>query len=128
MPKPFAQATTAFVVAVLLSAGCGAKLDKPPIECSYRPSLVGAGKILRLENRSNEVLREVRVEIRAGDDDVTYEQAEIGGYQVLEVGWKKLGGFEIPDDATIEIRAKGYWLPLRVELVPDDDNPRSESQ
>jgi hypothetical protein len=115
-------------VAVLLTAGCGMKFEKPPIECSFRPSLVGAGKILRLENRSDEPLRAVAVTIRTKKGKVTHSGAEIGAHQVLEVGWKKLGGFEISDDAEIEIRAKGYLLPLRVELADSDETQESERE
>lgn len=113
----------AAAVALLLAQGCAAKFEAPPIECGYRPSFVGAGNILRLENRAQEPLREVVVEIRSATGEVSYEQAELGAFEVLEVGWKKLGGFEIPNDAKIEIRAKGFLLPLRVDLEASSANP-----
>lgn len=136
---PLARLVAAGVIAaaVLLTAGCGMKFEKPPIGCSYRPSLVGAGKILRLENRSDAPLREVEIEIRSGRSSglysrtahsVSYEEAEIGAHEVLEVGWKKLGGFEITDDAEIEVRAKGYLLPLRVELADSSGDQEGERE
>lgn len=106
--------------AALLSLSCGVRLERPPIECSYRPSLVGAGNIVRLENRTNVPLRGLAVEIRSAAGEVGYEQAELGGFEVLELGWKKLGGYEIPDDATIEVRAQGHLLALECELAASE--------
>ena len=116
MPSKTLSVLIAISVAVLLSA-CGTKLERPPIEVDYRKSLLGAGNIVQLENRTNEPIRELVVEIRSTAGTVSYEVAELGGFEMLEVGWKKLGGFQIPDDAEIEIRAKGYFLPLHIKLA-----------
>ena len=43
--------------------------------------------------------------------------------EVLEVGWKKLNGFEIPNDAEVAVTADGYMLPVEVVL---DDNKGGE--
>lgn len=118
----------AAAVAVSLVAGCAIELEAPPIECTYRPSLIGAGKILRLENTSEETLREVSVAIRTAKSQVVHTEAAIGARQVAEVGWKKLGGFEIPDDAEIKIRARGFLLPLRVELAAASGPAKGERE
>jgi hypothetical protein len=107
---------TATLAAVLLAASCAGKLEKPPIEITYRESFLGAGKILRLKNQTNQPLLELKVTIRSATGEVTYEEAELPGYEVLEVGWKKLGGFQVPDGAEVEVRAQGYLLPVSAEL------------
>lgn len=119
MRNPSRTASVAIVL-VALFWGCGAKLGRPPIECTYRKSLLGAGNILRLENQSHAALGGLRVEVRSADGDVIYEQAQLGSFEILEVGWKKLNGFEIPDDAVVVIRADGFLLPLRVELAASE--------
>ena len=106
---------------------CNTKLEKPPVEVTYRQSLVGAGKILQVKNQTNVPLREVEISIRSESGEVAYKEAEIPGYEVLEVGWKKLGGYEIPEGATVEVRAAGYLLPVnaRVGAPADGENGSS---
>ncbi len=106
----------ALAVTIVAAGGCGTRFEAPPLEASYRQSLVGAGNILQLKNQSNEALLEVEVTIRAASGEVVYTEEKLAGYEVLEVGWKKLGGFEIPDDARIEVKARGYLLPVKVNL------------
>ena len=103
-----------FIVAAGL--GCNTKLEKPPVEVTFRESLVGAGKILQLKNQTNLPLHELEVTIESDSGEVGYQVPELAGYEVLEVGWKKLGGYEIPDGAKVEVRAKGYLLPVAVEI------------
>ena len=110
----FAVLAVALVLAA--STGCGTKLERPPIEITYRQSLVGAGNIVRLKNQSDRPLHALEIKIRAASGDVAYHHDELPAYEVLEVGWKKLGGFEIPADARVEVRAKGYLLAVTAEL------------
>ncbi|MFQ5527351.1 MAG: hypothetical protein ACE5GX_13945 [Thermoanaerobaculia bacterium] len=113
------QPGVALLAAVLgLAAGvsCSGKLEAPPVEVTSRESLVGAGNIVRVKNQTNEPLFNVEVTIRAAKGEVAYREGELIGYETLEVGWKKLGGFEIPDDAEVRVRAEGYMLRKSVKL------------
>ncbi len=106
-------------LAVLAAAtGCG-RFQAPPVELSFRDSLVGAGKIVRIENTSNEALTGVEVTISApSGESRTFSRKELGGYQTLEIGWKKLGGWQVPLGARVEVGADGYFLAFKGQL-PD---------
>lgn len=101
--------------------GCGAKLEAPPVEITYRESLLGAGNILRIKNLSSEPLSALEVTIRTAKGEVSYDQATLGPGEVLEVGWKKLNGFEIPNDAEIAVSAEGYMLATEATLKDGED-------
>lgn len=117
------------VAAALLLPSCGTELEAPPIEITYRPSLLGAGNIVRLKNQSNQPLEELEITIRSTTGEVSYEEPQLAGFGEFEVGWKKLGGFEIPDGAEVEVKVKGYLLAAsaRLETTTDSDGVESES-
>lgn len=101
---------------LVTAAGCG-RFQAPPLELSFRDSLVGAGKIVRIENTSNQALTGVEVTISApSGESRTFSQDELGGYQTLEIGWKKLGGWQVPLGAKVEIGADGYLLAFKGRL------------
>ncbi len=112
-----------FVAALALivgAAGC-TRLEAPPVELSVRDSLLGAGKIVRIANTTNQPLTEVRVEILApSGESRTYVEPELGAFQTLEVGWKKLGGWQVPAGSEVEVRTQGHWLPFRARLAPEE--------
>jgi hypothetical protein len=108
------------MLAALCAAACGQSLDSPPVELTVRDSLVGAGKVLQVGNTSDQPLAAVRVKIRAPDgSERSFTQEAVPGYGGFEVGWKKLGGWEIPAGAEVTVRAEGYLLPFEGTL-PDD--------
>lgn len=118
----------AAIVAGCLAGACNTKLEEPPLEITYRESLVGAGKILQVKNQSNLPLHEVEITIRSKSGEVEYKETELPGYEVLEVGWKKLGGYEIPAGATIEVTAQGFLLPVTAEIAAAaSGDPASDS-
>lgn len=94
-------------------------MEPPPVEVLQRPSLLGAGTIVQIRSTTNEALTEIEVTISSGDRTMKHTELRLGGYETVEIGWKKLGGWEIPDAAEIEVRAKGYLLPARARLVPE---------
>lgn len=96
--------------ALLLSTlACGKAIEPPPVEITFRESLLGAGKIVQIKNTTNEPLTEIEIVIRAPDgDERTFVQESIEGYGLFELGWKKLGGWEIPAGSEVEVRARGY--------------------
>lgn len=104
------------VVALASTLACEAEFKSPPVEVGYRDSLLGAGKILQLTNQSNVELIDLEVKITAGSNEVVFQEAALEGYKTLEVGWKKLGGFQIPEDAEVTVTAKGYLLPHNAKL------------
>jgi hypothetical protein len=103
------------------TAGCGL-VDPVPIDITFRDSLVGAGKIVQLENTSNEPVEGIEVLITApAGDSRSFTLEELGPYTSFEIGWKKLGGWEIPVGAQVEVRARGHLLALKAQLPGGDD-------
>ena len=101
---------------LVMFAGCEQELKAPPVEVSHRESLIGAGRILQVKNLTNEELVDLEITIQSENGEVTYRHPQLGGFEVLEVGWKKLGGWQIPDGAEVEVRAEGYLVPYRGQL------------
>ena len=83
---------------------------------TYRESLLGAGNILRIQNMSETALLQLEVTIKTANGEVSYREETLPGKEVLEVGWKKLNGFEIPNNAEVEVKAEGYLLPKTAVL------------
>ena len=104
----------------LAAAGC-ARFERPPVEITFRDSLLGAGKIVRLENTSNDVLTGIQVEVEAPSGETrTFTLDELAGYETIEIGWKKLGGWEIPAGSSVSVNAEGYLLSAGGTL-PDEE-------
>jgi hypothetical protein len=108
---------------IALCLGCGRELEAPPVQVLERDSLIGAGKVVQIKSMTNEELRAVEVTIAAKEGEMVYREERLGPYETLEVGWKKLGGWEIPDDAEIRVRAQGYLLPYRARLAAAESKP-----
>jgi hypothetical protein len=106
------------ILAVSL-AGCGqlGQLGSPPVEVLYRDSLLGQGLIVQVKNTSDAALEEVTVDVRGPEGERrSFTEASVEGFGVLEVGWKRLGGWQIPAGSTVTVRARGYLLPARSEI------------
>ena len=105
------------VLAALAAGACSQSFDPPPIEVSYRDSLLAAGKIVQIKNTSNEPLERIEVTLTApGGDERQFVQESLEGYGMFELGWKKLGGWEIPAGTEVKVRAKGYLRSLRSSI------------
>ena len=112
------RAALAVALAVLAPIACSKAVDPPPIEIAFRESLLGAGKIVQIKNTSNEPLGQVEVVLVAPNgDERRFVQESLDGYGTFEVGWKKLGGWEIPPGTEVEVRVKGYLRPA-VATIP----------
>lgn len=112
------------LTAVLVLSGCGTKLGRPPLELSSRDSLVGAGKIVRIANPTNEELVALEIEITSPDGDRRlFSHPSLGAYETLEVGWKKLGGWQVVADAEVSVRVEGFLLPVSTRLEQDVSPP-----
>ncbi len=99
-------------------SGCG-RFEAPPVELTFRDSLVGAGKIVQVANTSNQPLTGIEVTITAPTGESrSFTQVELGAYETLEIGWKKLGGWQVPPGSEIRVGAKGFLLPVDGQL-PD---------
>ncbi len=106
----------------LAAVGCN-QVSAPPIELSYRESLVGAGKVVQIENTSNEALLGLAVEIIAPEGETrTFTLDELAGYGSIEIGWKKLGGWQIPEGADVKVSAEGFFLPFEGKLATEVSN------
>jgi hypothetical protein len=118
---PGAEALLLALAVGVAATACGGHLSQPPVEVLQRPSLVGAGVIVQIKSTTSEPLTEIEITISGDDREITHREDALAGYETLEIGWKKLGGWEIPEDAQIEVRASGYLLPARVRLTPADE-------
>ena len=116
---PLSASTVALpLLAALALAACGVSLEPPPVEVGARDSLIGAGTIVRIVSTTSEALEELEVEIAAPDgEERTFYLDVLPGYGFEEVGWKKLGGWEVPWGSTVRVRAKGYLTAREIELV-----------
>jgi len=101
-----------------LLAGCPGALEAPPVDIAYRDSLVGIGKIVRITNQAESALSEVEIKIENPNGDVkNYSTATLATGETLELGWKKLDGFQVEIGSEVSLRAKGFVLPAIAELV-----------
>jgi len=99
---------------------CSKVIDPPPIEIAFRESLLAAGKIVQIKNTSNEPIAGIEVALTAPNgDERRFVQESLDDYGEFEVGWKKLGGWEIPPGTRVEVRVKGY-LRAAVATIPGE--------
>ena len=111
-------------LAVLVPVACSKAIEPPPIEITYRDSLIAAGKIVQVKNTSNEPLERIEVTLVApGGDERRFVQEALDGYGSFELGWKKLGGWEIPPGTDIEVRVKGNLRPARSTIPTEATEP-----
>jgi len=111
----------AIAVAALAVTACSATLEAPPVDVSYRDSLVGIGKIIRLTNSGAEPLSALEVRIENPNGDVkNHPIASLAGGSTLELGWKKLDGFQVELGAQVAVRAEGFVLPLKAQLTASE--------
>ncbi len=92
------------------------------MDIQYRESLIGAGKIIQVSNTSNEALAKVEVTLRSpAGEERSFTQETLGGFEQLEIGWKKLGGWEIPAGAEVTVRCEGYLgsVSARLPAAPE---------
>jgi len=112
------RAVAASLIALSLS-GCGqlGQLGSPPVEVLYRDSLLGQGLIVQVKNTSNQALEAVTVEVRSPEGEHrSFTEDSVEAYGLLEVGWKRLGGWKIPPGSTVTVKARGFLLPARSEI------------
>ena len=114
-------AVTLLVAGLAMALACGARIERPPLEVLQRESVLGAGKIVRIRSTTSDELTGVEVLITADGRQMRHTETRLGGHQTVEIGWKKLGGWQIPDDAEVEVRADGYLLPVRERLALDSN-------
>jgi hypothetical protein len=107
------------VAVVVVLAACNGRLEKPPVEVLHRDSLLGIGKIIQIKNTTSEELGEIEITIKTENREARHTELRLGGFQTVEIGWKKLDGWQIPDEAKIEVRVEGYLLPVRAHLAPE---------
>ena len=71
--------------------------------------MIGAGKIVQISNTSNEPLSTVEIQIEAPTgEERRFTQDTLEEFATLEIGWKKLGGWEIPTGAEVTVRCEGF--------------------
>lgn len=108
------------LVAASCLAACGGALEAPPVELSYRESMVGAGKIVQIQNTSDQPLTDLVVTLTSPDGDSrTFNHSNLAGFERLEIGWKKLGGWEIPTGAEVRVEGEGYLLAFEGQLADE---------
>ena len=114
------RALLLLALAALGPVACSKAIDPPPIEITFRESLLAAGKIVQVKNTSNEPIEKIEVTLEAPNgEERTFVQESLDGYGSFEVGWKKLGGWEIPAGTEVEVRVAGY-LRSAVATIPSE--------
>jgi hypothetical protein len=104
----------------IVTFGCNVSIEKPPIEVAHRDSLIGAGKIIQVKNTSNETLEKIEIRISSpSGEERTYTEETLGAYETFELGWKRLGGWEIQSGFEVSVRCKGYVRGVSSE-IPDE--------
>jgi hypothetical protein len=100
--------TLLLVTAVVVGAGCSL-LSEPPLLLTWRDSFIGAGKVIRVTNASDEYLHalEFTVEGPAGTVKKHFKET-LPPHQTYEFGWRELEGWEVPAGATVSIRCQDY--------------------
>ncbi len=101
------------VTLLLGTLACGGLTEPPPLELSYRDSLMGAGKIVQIKSLHTEPLKDLVVTLKnpAGESR-DYKQVSLAPNEAFEIGWKKLGGWEIVEGTEIEVRCEGFGRPF----------------
>ena len=95
------------LICVLLA--CAGIVEPPPVALSSRESLVGAVRIVQVENTSSEPLTELVVTFRsAAGEERTFNVPQLDGFGKVEIGWKKLGGWQIEPGTEIKVRSAGF--------------------
>ncbi len=112
------------VLAFLATVACSKAVEPPPIEITFRESLIAAGKIVQVKSTSNEPIEQIEVTLTAPNgDERKFVQEALDGYGAFEVGWKKLGGWEIPPGTKVEVRVEGYLRPVRRSIPTEASAP-----
>ena len=113
-------AALSLLLSLLLGVGCSGALEAPPVDIAYRESLVGIGKIVRITNQAETALSALEVRIKNPNGDVkNYTLPSLAAGETLELGWKKLDGFQVEIGAEVSLRAEGFGLPYLAELSAD---------
>lgn len=111
---------------VLGTLACSKVIGPPPVEITFRESLLAAGKIVQVKNTSNEPIAEIEVTLTAPNgEERRFVQESLDGYDAFEVGWKKLGGWEIPPGAEVRVRVKGYLRSVAASIPTEAPAPAS---
>lgn len=111
--------------AAIAALACSNSFEPPPIEIGHRESLIAAGQIVQVKNTSNEPIQKIEVTLTApGGDERKFVQEALDGYGMFEVGWKKLGGWEIPPGTEVEVRVEGYLRPVKRSIPTEAPAPR----
>lgn len=112
--------TAAVLLCLPLALACSVSLEAPPVDVEYRESLVGLGQIVRITNGHTEALTDLEVRIENPNGDVKHHAiAALAPGETVELGWKKLDGFEVAVGAELSIKGEGYALPALIELASD---------
>jgi hypothetical protein len=125
--KDFAMNRAPALMVLLLSgialmvSGCGNSVFPPPVEVSYRSSLLGIGKVVVITNTSGHHLYNVKVtgrnfkQVSSASVKATDHLAPGG---VVEVGFLTFGSWTPRPGETIEVYADNYALP-KPSIIPN---------
>ena len=85
----------------------------PPLNTTFRRSYIGIGIVMVVENKSNEVLYDLKARIKHESGNVTdVDVADtLKPADTKELGWMQLNGGVLEVGEQISIYAKGYPAP-----------------
>ena len=106
----------------LLVQGCGVSALPPPVQVTYRDSLVGVGKVIQITNISSHHLYNVRVVGRNyGELSSASVKAtdHLRPHQTVEVGWLEFEAWVPSPGESVEVYCNDYATPF-ISTVPDN--------
>jgi hypothetical protein len=91
----------------------------PNIAVNYRPSLVGAGMVLVMQNKSRDHYYKLRVRVNSNKHPTTslVVTDDFRPGEVTELGWLELGNQDLETGDTVYISTESNPIP-RVSTVP----------
>lgn len=107
------------LLAFILSA-CDGRIGplSPPLDATYRGSMVGLGKVIILRNASNVILYDISVTIKNRDGHQVSNRITdvLKPAETVEIGWMQLRNWKIDPGEDIKVYAKGYAAPYMCSI------------
>jgi hypothetical protein len=117
-----AAAFLPLVCLLVCTAGCSL-LSEPPLLLTWRESFIGAGKVIRVTNASDDYLHALEFTVEGPDGTVKKHFKEtLSPHQTYEFGWRELDGWEVPAGARVSIHCRDYGLA--VTGIVGEESPR----
>lgn len=105
---------------IALASGCGQAALPPPVQVTYRDSVIGAGKVIQITNTSSRPLYNVQVvgrNFEEGSNASTPATGHLSPGCSVEVGWLEFDSWTPLSGETVEVYCDNYDAPY-VSVIP----------